>query len=584
MEKIVRYGLYIGVTLLFFFVFQQQCAYDFFYAEQLRSFLFSEAYAQQVLAQPGGALEYVASFLVQFYVYDYVGPLVTSVLFFLIVWLCDKWLSKLNLASLAPVGSVLLGGLFIILELDMEFRTEGTLAAILCLAILNLYANVPSLKLRLGILAIATPWLYWIMGPAVLVLPACVCLFETSNRNYIAWLMLLWGVFPLAFWWYMGDCGEARIVFLPDAYYNPHLEPKMKLYYPWILFLIMSAFGCIWRMFGAPLSFKKWTPIMEALQVGVAIYCCAHLFNLAHGAYGTQLKRLECYRIRGEWDKILSEELLSSRNDLHACYQNLALAQKGVLADSLFHYPQCPPNGLVIDWKGSRQQSDLLSDVFWLQGNVALSQKMCFDAVYFDKYFMHPRLMLRLVETNLVYGEYGVAEKYIRLCEQSHYYADKAREYRKYLPEAGQERLGGELLEMRKCLPETEDAILSNYYKDVQHVVLANSDYLPAIHYLGCKLLLDNNLEVFTYFVENVCDLKKLQPMPLHFQEALLLIYDEDKCREYGVTEQVIAKYHDFKERIAGGKTRENAASIIRAGYGKTFWLHSFIYEKQTSK
>jgi hypothetical protein len=51
MEKIVRYGLYVGVTLLLFIVFQQQCAYDFFYAEQLRSFLFSEAYAQQVLAQ-----------------------------------------------------------------------------------------------------------------------------------------------------------------------------------------------------------------------------------------------------------------------------------------------------------------------------------------------------------------------------------------------------------------------------------------------------------------------------------------------------------------------------------------------------
>ena len=164
MEKIVRYGLYVGVTLLLFLVFQQQCAYDFFYAEQLRSFLFSEAYAQQVLAQPGGALEYVASFLVQFYVYDYVGPLVTAVLFFLLVWLCDKWLDKLNLASLAPVASVLLGGLFIILELDMEYRTEGTLAVVLCLAILNLYACIPSLKLRLGIMAIAIPWLYWIMG------------------------------------------------------------------------------------------------------------------------------------------------------------------------------------------------------------------------------------------------------------------------------------------------------------------------------------------------------------------------------------------------------------------------------------
>ena len=580
MEKIVRYGLYVGVTLLLFLVFQQQCAYDFFYAEQLRSFLFSEAYAQQVLAQPGGALEYVASFLVQFYVYDYVGPLVTSVLFFLLVWLCDKWLGKLNLASLAPVASVLLGGLFIILELDMEYRTEGTLAVVLCLAILNLYACIPSLKLRLGIMAIAIPWLYWIMGPAVLALSACVCLLETGNRNYVAWFLLLWGVCPLAFWWFMGDCGEARIVFLPDAYYNPHLEPKMKLYYPWMLFLIFSAFGCVWRLFGTPLSFKKWTPIIDVLQVGVAIFCCAYLFNLAHGAYSTQLKRLECYRIRGEWDNILSEELLSSRNDLHACYQNLALAQKGVLADSLFHYPQCPPNGLVIDWKGSRQQSDLLSDVFWLQGNVALSQKMAFDAVYFDKYFMHPRLMLRLVETNLVYGEYDVAEKYIRLCEQSHYYADKAREYRKYLPKAGQDCLEGELLEKRKCLPISEDAILSNYYKDIQHVVSGHPGYQPALHYLGCKLLLDNNLEVFKYFIENMCDIEQLKPMPLHFQEALLMIYEEDECKQYGVSEQVIARYKDFKEKIAQVKNRDDIASIYRAGYGKTFWVHSTIYEK----
>ena len=582
MEKIIRYSLYGVITLLLFVVFQQQCAYDFFYAEQLRTFLFSEAYAKEVLAQPGGVLEYVASFLVQFYVYDYVGPLMTSIMFFLIVWFCDKWLSKFNLASLAPVGSVLLAGLFVILELDMDFKTEGTLAAVLCLAVLNLYAQIPSSKLRMGGFAIAVPFLYWIMGPAVLALSACVCLFETSKRNYVAWALLLWSVCPLALWWYMGDCGEARIVFMPDAYYNPHMVPKMKLYYPWELLLIMGSIGCIWRLLDIPFSFKKWTPVMDVLLVGVAIACCVHLFNLAHGAYSYQLKRLECYRIRSEWNKILSEPLVSSKNELHACYQNLALAQKRVLADSLFHYHQCPPNGLVINWKGSRQQSDLLSDVFWLQGNVALSQKMAFDAMYFDKHFMHPRVALRLIETNLVYGEYGVAEKYIRLCEQSHYYADKAREYRKYLPEDGQDRLDGELLEIRKCLPETEDAILSNFYKDTQHVLEAHSSYLPAIHYLGCKLLLDNNLEVFKYFVENMCDMEKLQPLPLHFQEALLLIYDEDKCKEYGVTDQVIAKYKDFKKRVEGGKTRENAASIIRAGFGKTFWLHSFIYEKST--
>lgn len=582
MERLVKYGLYVVAALLLFLLFQQQCAYDFFYAEQLRTFLFSEAYAREVLSHPGGCLEYVASFLIQFYVYDYVGPLVTSVIFFLIVWLCDKWLTRMGIASLAPLGSVWLAGMFIILELDMEYRTEGTLAVVFCLAILSLYANISSWKLRMGVFALCLPLFYWIMGPAVLALVICVCLFETSRRNYAGWLLLLWGILPVALWWYWGDCGEARLVFLPDAYYNPHLVPKMKLDYPWMLLLVMSAIACLWRLFNGSLSFKKWTTVAYGLQVGVAMACGGYLFNLAHGDYQYQLKRLDCYRIRGEWDRILSEDLVSSKNELHACFQNLALAQKGVLADSLFHYPQCPPNGLVVNWQGSRVQSDLLSDVYWLQGNVALSQKMAFDAMYFYDNFMHPRLMLRLIETNLVYGEYGVAEKYIRLCEQSHYYADKASEYRKYLPGAGQEVTDGWLMDLRKCLPDSEEAILSNFYKDTQYVLAYHPGYLPAVHYLGCKLLLDNNLEVFEYFIENICDKEQLKPMPVHFQEALLLIYDEEKCREYGVTEPVIARYKDFKDKIAKVKNRNDVASIYRAGYGKTFWVHSSIYEKST--
>ncbi len=582
MERWIKYGLYVGATVWLFLLFQQECAYDFFYVEQLRTFLFSKEFAWDVLSKPGGLMEYIASFLAQFYVYDYVGPFVTSVLFFLIVWLCDKWLNRFGLSSLAPLGSVLLGGVFIILELDMEYKTEGTLAVVTCLSLLNLYAEIPSWKLRQGIFAVLVPLLYWVMGPALLALVIGVCLYETSNRHFAAWVLLLWGFLPVVFWWYLGDCGEARLVFLPDTYYNPHLVPKMKLYYPWNLLLIMSSIACLWRLFGFSFSLKKWTSIVYGLQVVVSMACFGYLYNLAHGDYHTQLKRLDCYRIRGEWDKILSEELLSSRNELHACYQNLALAHKGVLADSLFHYPQCPPNGLVIEWKGSRQHSDLLSDVFWLQGNVALAQKMAFDAMYFNEHFMHPRLMLRLIETNLVYGEYGVAEKYIRLCEQSHYYADKATEYRQYLPGADGESSHSFLKVMEKCLPGHEEAILANFYKDTQNVLSGHPGYLPAVHYLGCKLLLDNNMEVFKYFIENICDVKQLQPMPLHFQEALLMIYDVEKCKEYGVTEQTIAKFQDFKEKIAKVKTQNDIAPIYRAGYGKTFWVHSNIYEKQT--
>ena len=59
--------------------------------------------------------------------------------------------------------------------------------------------------------------------------------------------------------------------------------------------------------------------------------------------------------------------------------------------------------------------------------------------------------------------------------------------------------------------------------------------------------------------------------MPLHFQEALLMIYDEEICKGYGVTEQMIAKYHDFQDKIAKVKTQNDIVAIYKAGYGKGF-------------
>ena len=572
--------IYIIVTIGLFVALDRWCVYDFIYAEQLRTFLFSEAYAREVCLRPGGMMEWLASFLVQFYGCVHVGAAVTAMMFVAAVFLCDGWLSRKGLSALAPLASLMLGGLLVILELDAEYRTEGTLAMVLCLALLNVYVRIPTFKVRMLMAVLVIPALYFIAGPAMLAWTVCVILTEVGERRFGTVALLLWAMFFPFLWWHTGIYGEARTAFLPDAYYNPHLVAKMKLHYPWILLVSAALVAGLCRLVGIriPERERMVTVILHVAQGTLAVGLCVYLAGLAHPEYTYQLKRLDCYRIRGEWNKILSERLVPSKNELHACYRNLALAQRGVLADSLFHYPQCPPNGLMPIWKGSRHQSDLLSDIFWLQGNVAQSQKMAFDAMYFNERFMHPRLMLRLVETNLVYGEYAVAEKYINLCEQSLFYAEKAREYRKHL---GGIPLDGELAERRKCLPEGEEAIVSNFHKDTQNVITAHAGHLPAVHYLGCKLLLENNLVVFKYFIENVYDLERLQPIPRHFQEAMLMLYDEEECRTLGVEETVIARYREFKEKTVNVKSRNDVATIYKAGFGHTFWVHSTIYEQK---
>lgn len=45
----------------------------------------------------------------------------------------------------------------------------------------------------------------------------------------------------------------------------------------------------------------------------------------------------------------------------------------------------------------------------------------------------NPRMLKRLVQTNLIYGAYPVAEKYIRILENTFYYKDWAKSQRKFL-------------------------------------------------------------------------------------------------------------------------------------------------------
>ena len=46
----------------------------------------------------------------------------------------------------------------------------------------------------------------------------------------------------------------------------------------------------------------------------------------------------------------------------------------------------------------------LLSDIYYQMGNVALAQEMAFEGMIASERAVNPRLLLRLIQTNLIYG------------------------------------------------------------------------------------------------------------------------------------------------------------------------------------
>ena len=61
------------------------------------------------------------------------------------------------------------------------------------------------------------------------------------------------------------------------------------------------------------------------------------------------------------------------------------------------------------------------------------SQEMAFEANVSVIGAGSPRCLMRLVQTNLIFGTYPIAEKYIRLLEQMPVYRDWAKQHRAFL-------------------------------------------------------------------------------------------------------------------------------------------------------
>lgn len=105
---------------------------------------------------------------------------------------------------------------------------------------------------------------------------------------------------------------------------------------------------------------------------------------------------------------------------------NLALAETGQLAERVFHYTQAGSDGILPPWNMTVETGERLSDVYWSMGHVALAQRMAFEANVLDDRAYNPRMMQRLIETNLTYGAYDAALKDIIRTNPSYH---KAVEY-----------------------------------------------------------------------------------------------------------------------------------------------------------
>lgn len=254
--------------------------------------------------------------------------------------------------------------------------------------------------------------------------------------------------------------------------------------------------------------------------------------------------------------------------------QNLALARKGVLAEDAFCLDQTGRYGLLPDWDKTENLAVDLANIYYEAGYIALAQRMAFEADVCRLDGHNADMIRLLVKTNLIYGEWAVAEKYIVFLEKDGQYRRWAKSQRRFLHDIEAVEADAEYGLKRRCLPSDFPASYSGIVFDLGEIAKANPDHLNTLEYLGlCSLLVGDmpSLDEFATFVRHYYGPDSGRKLPRSFAEACCILSSQYKnfSKKMGVPKELVKSYNEFQKRKDSGESVEE--------FKDTYWYYYFV-------
>ena len=567
--------LFLPQVAVFYYIF----GYLFPFKEQLQMFQFTGQYAAMTLGQAGGVALYISEFLSQFYVVMGTGPVIAAFILTGIAFFSSLLLKKISLRDDLPFVSLLPWLSLFIMQLDYDYQEQGTIAYLFLLFFLWLYTNLkPGIRLIYGIGMI--PVLYWIAGPIVHLFALSALLFEfltNGSKKYASLVYLLITILSAVIGTYLGFSRNLKLAFLPDAYYDPMLHTP-RIYYSWYALPVMMVLDAYLKKWKEPASSKK-----KCIWIGiqwVAMGFVAYLGIIHWGRLDTIDHLEQDYYIRNEkWDKVITSFNQTTLSKRRMCGLNLALAHNGILSERLLDYPQRGIETLMLRWDQSVFTAELHSDLYYCMGIISTAQKFAFEAFVSSHPSGNPRMLKRLVETNLITGAYPTAEKYIRLLENTWYYKDWAAAHRYFLYNDQAVERDKELGARRRCW-KVETLVPELYTDPVStliHLVPACPENKAGLQYLTSFLLLNKDIETYKALQEKLYRTLAWRDMTECQQEAIVICSPNDPhfWLEHGVSIKVRNKALAFMQKVQDvSRSGQNPAVALAPEYSKTYWYY----------
>lgn len=556
---------------------QYRYVFHVFFLEQFQLFLSGKEYAREILSQPGGLTEYLSEYCIQFFNINYVGTICTTI-FLLLIGLTLHLLLITNRKEEYFVfvsESAILFFLFMNF-LDIGFYYRGIMGYLFCVAALLIYRQMQTFpfpkRLFFGFLLVL--FLFWIAAPfqtLFLIAASCIELRENGlNKGKSLLPLLVAGISGYLVYTFLGN-GVYRMYVDLDGICFLLIIPGWTKYAAWVLLPIAILLTPLLERLVKSI---KNTHLTISLQALIIIAALIFLLPRYDDNWSLPFKRLNQYATQERWDDILDYCKKHTLED-YSClnYQNLALAKKGLLADSLLAYQQKGVYGLFSPWDRTVYAALTLQQVCYHYGDIASAQRYAFEGNVSSVTMGFPETMKILVRTNMLQGEYRVAAKYIHYLRQTFSYKEWTDKQCHYLSYPETIETDPAYKGKRKYLQKEDHLILQN---DLYMLAELDKEDNQLRDFVLCSYLLSKDLKGFLKKFDSYYKETDPEKIPTIYYEAIMACVPNspDVLSHYQIPENIKDNFEMYASIYSRAQNPEERKKRLSLYHATSYWFY----------
>lgn len=483
------------------------------FQEQYQMFLFDTGYFLERIVLPGGLADYISEFLVQFYYMPVLGGAIIALLLMGIqaaVWGLMKQYGARHdfpgylLSFLPSIALWCAMG-------DQNVLLSFVVALFGALVIGWIHNRFHNRLVKVVFELVSTALVYWFLGPVVFLYAALMIGDTLKNAKQkdsilsgigysvcilvltIAWILLTTQTLQYPLYRILAGLNYYR--------YPGAISPLPFVVMVWAV--VIPFLGMI------PCRQKS----LQKLQQSKVVIVLSYVLVIVASWFGIKASFDEMtydlidydFLVRTEqWDKIIEKaEKKPATTPLSVSCVNLALSQKGVLADRLFEFYQNGGEGLFPTFTRDMTSPVSTAEIFFRLGMVNDAERYMFEAQEaIPNYRKSARLTRRIIECEIINGNYQVAAKLLRRLQKTLFYSNWANQTMALLGNEkaiNQHPIYGKL---RKYREKKQDFLFSDREMDQMLGLLFLNDNhnRMAYEYLMCYELLQRDMEKFMQY------------------------------------------------------------------------------------